>query len=289
MVSATTKIEWCDATWNPITGCTPCSPGCDHCYAARMALRFPHLHGTTDHGVDWAEPGCIPFSRVQFHPERRCVPLHWRKPRRVFVCSMGDLFHPDVVMRADCKWIVAVLNVMRICPQHTFMLLTKRAGYMMDVMSHLQPQPLPNVGLGVTVCNQAEANAKILALLRTPAAWRFVSVEPMLGPVDLTRMPHHEFPGCARIDALAGQMIHDDDGSAWTPAPKLDWVICGGETGPGARAMGYSWPRDLRDQCVATGVPFFYKGIGTGSLRKGHARYHLLDGREWHQLPEVRA
>lgn len=301
-----TKIEWTDSTWNPITGCTPCSPGCDHCYARRMAERFPQVHGGE-------------FAHVKFHPDRLQQPLHWRKPRRIFVCSMGDLFHPDVPF----GWVMRVLRVMAHCPRHTFILLTKRPQRMLDFwqrwgdlsgedysafhnargpvetrkahpsprgqlfadmletmgeppqgcafptfdwMDGMQGWPtwLSNVWLGVTVCNQAEADAKIPVLLSTPAALRFVSIEPMLGPVDLALwLPWGK---------------HDD-------AAKLDWVICGGETGPGARRMDGPWVRALRDQCVSAGVPFFFKGWGTYLTPKTHPTYRWLDGRKWQEFP----
>lgn len=254
-----TKIEWCDATWNPITGCTPCSPGCDHCYAAILARRFPGLH-------DAGNPlwPAMPFYRQQFHPERLDKPLHWRKPRRIFVGSMTDMFHD--AMRPD--WLISVLNIILTADWHTYMLLTKRP---QNVGAALWE--LPNVWLGVTVCNQAEADAKIPVLLQTPAALRFVSVEPMLGAVDLEKFL------CARTDKNGEPIGLRRDG--------IDWVICGGETGPGARKTHWTWPNDLRDQCAATGVPFFYKGWGTAHAPKSHPHYHWLDAREWHEFPKT--
>jgi protein gp37 len=251
-----TKIEWADKRWNPITGCPgpKISPGCDHCYAERMAKRLAGRYG-----YDRQDP----FSLHQHH-DRWLEPLGIKKPSRIFVCSMGDLFHHGVFD----FYIAWVFAVMAMCPQHTFMLLTKRPdrlrGFIMDDSTYAcdmrgnayqrmaaaagidrnmdgLPWPLPNVWLGVTVCNQAEAKKQIPILLETPAAKRFVSVEPMLGPVDLTRL----FP-------------RSDSGSA----DIIDWVICGGETGPRARPMHPGWPRALRDQCLDTGVPFLFKGNG---------------------------
>jgi protein gp37 len=273
-VSATTKIEWCDATWNPVTGCTPCSPGCDHCYAANMVRRFPHLHDSCIDAVHACAAKPLPFSCVQFHLSRLDQPFHWRRPRRVFVCSMGDLFHDDMA----ANWTRYVFHTMRSIrgQHHTYLLLTKRAENARSWMTMLQLSsdtlwPLPNLWLGVTVCNQAEADAKIPVLLQTPAALRFVSIEPMLGPVDLACwLRPCSYPGGTA----------DDDRC-------LDWVIVGGETGPGARPLSPIAGCDLRDQCVSAGVPFFWKGCGTAWLPKSHPNYHLLDGREWHQFPEV--
>lgn len=306
-MGAKTKIEWCDATWNPITGCTPCSPGCEHCYAANMVRRFPHLHGYYDdpaptgqgdqvefHGV--ANP--TPFATVQFHPERLGAPLHWRRPRRVFVCSMGDLFHEDVTG----EWRRRVALVMANCPQHTFLMLTKRPQYVgaFNRATEYVGGVEPNWWLGVTVCNQAEANEKIPVLLQTPAALRFVSIEPMLGPVNLGGMIGQgaHCPHCGDIDLV------DEDGCCRTCGRDaiwygVDWVICGGETGAGARPMHPRWVRSLRDQCEAAGVPFFFKGWGDwapfattavpgvtggdcggpGSYSRGDFKHH--DGGSW--------
>lgn len=315
----TTKIDWCDYTWNPVTGCTPCSPGCEHCYAAGIARRF------------WGER---PFSEVRWHEERLSEPLSWRRPGRVFVCSMGDLFHPDV----PAEFIADVFDIMASaglscrkrhehdeeCWQgegHTYLVLTKRPERMQQVLSEQIHQamrdwpgdrclsmamevgdwPLPNVWLGVTVCNQAEADAKIPLLLQTPAARRFVSIEPMLGPVDLAHL--HVGTHGALIDCLAGDVM-TAKGEIYAAAPSaLDWVIVGGETGAGARPMHPNWVRGVRDQCQATGVPFFFKSWGkwapTGLTivdstetwaemqRYGHkaSAGHLLDGVELRQFP----
>jgi protein gp37 len=252
-----TKIEWTDSTWNPITGCTPCSPGCDHCYARRMAERFPQVHGGE-------------FAHVKFHPDRLQQPLHWRQPRRIFVCSMGDLFHEDV----PDKWRNGVFQTFDAAPRHTYMVLTKRPQAMADYINRTfhhdaMASVYTRVWLGVTVCNQAEADAKIPVLLRTPAALRFVSIEPMLGPVALNRaLPDAQSRG---------------NGDAY-----IDWVICGGETGPGARPMCLNWANDIRSQCADAGVPFFFKGHGTYLTPKRHPLYHVLDGRKWHEFPKAK-
>ena len=239
-----TKIEWATnadgvpgETWNPVTGCTKISEGCEHCYAERMAKR---LRGRCGYPAD------NPF-RVTLHPERLGIPLHWKKARTVFVCSMSDLFHQDVPLTYNDH----VFNRMARCPQHRFLVLTKRPEPMREYLLGYRPsEPLPNVGLGVTVESQDHED-RIAHLLACPAAMRFVSVEPMLG-------------------GMAIGMLG------------IDWVIGGGESGPGARPMDPRWARDLRDQCVAAGVPFFFKQWG-GVHKKKHGRE--LDGRTWNQRP----
>lgn len=273
------KIEWCDATWNPVTGCTPCSPGCEHCYAAAMVRRFPKLH----------HPVFETFATPTFHPDRLEIPMHWRKPRRIFVGSMTDMFHRDV----DPGWVMQSMDIMERTPQHTYLLLSKRAQNVRGFSMHMRQFPA-NMWAGVTVCDQAEADAKIPVLLQTPAALRFVSVEPMLGPVDLS-----PWLGCKGITVCdvhkGGQGPQARGDAAWCnpPCPPfLNWVICGGETGPGARKMRADWAGYLRDQCVQAGgragVPFFFKGWGTwGGLKKTHPDYQRLDGQKWQQFPEV--
>jgi len=249
-----TKIEWCDASWSPITGCTPISEGCAHCYAKKMATRLKGRFGY---------PEDDPF-KVTFHPDRLTHPLKWKKPKRIFVCSMGDLFHKDVSYR----WIDQVFLMPVLCPQHTFLILTKRpdvmAFYLQDRMlpgrlvpKHLQriqwllqiQWPLPNVWLGVTAENQKTADERIPILLQIPAAVRFVSIEPMLGPIDLNKR----------------ELLIDKSRFKYTVGNYLDWVITGAETGPGARYMNPDWARDIRDQCKQANVPFFIKKISNKS------------------------
>ncbi len=296
------KIEWTDATWNPVTGCTPISPGCANCYAKRMSKRLAGRGGY---------PADDPF-RVTLHMDKQDEPLKWKKPRRVFVCSMGDLFHKDV----PTKFIIDCLSIMAEGYQHTFMLLTKRPKRMMEILSHstvacdtwLQtsrgvnaepaPWPLPNVWIGVTAENQEQANKRIPILLQTPAVVRFVSVEPMLGPVSFRW-------------ALWEPMKPNSINNQYDGLRRLDWIICGGETGPGARPMHPDWVRSLRDQCQEAGVPFFFKQWGEWTarcpqsislanremaFRHGTTFYkvgkkaagRLLDSVEWSQYPEVR-
>ena len=286
-----TKIEWADKTWNPVTGCTPISEGCENCYAARAAHRLAHIEGSGyGNGVDSPNPrGAFD---VELRRERFCQPMSWRKPRRVFVCSMGDLFHPDV----EFEWIRDIWQAASFAPQHTYMILTKRPARMLKFTKWLKVHGarwLDSMWLGVTVENQTRADERIPILLQTPAAVRFVSVEPMLGPVDFRKVP-----GFNRVGL---------DLSRW-------WVICGGETGPGARPMRPEWAMSLQDQCQVAGVPFFFKqwgewvspsqmpgetyreiedfgngiGITNNPRRVGKKRAgRLLDGREWSEFPGV--
>ncbi len=276
-----TKIDWADEVWNPTVGCEKVSPGCAHCYAEKWAARLAGMgqdvykdvineHGQWNHIVFML-------------PKRLDIPARWKKPRRIFVDSMSDLFHPGVT-----DWFIKqVFGVMEANPQHTFMVLTKRA----QRMSLLDLPELPNVWLGVSVENQAVADERLPWLMMTPAGMRFVSCEPLLGPVDL--------------------FAHTGETEPIDPYPqKLDWVICGGESGPGARPMHPDWARSIRDQCQDAGVPFFFKQWGEwwpgeqGRLydistnlktswtdgqemyRIGkHAAGHLLGGREWRDMP----
>lgn len=285
-----TKIEWSEKVWNPVTGCEKLSAGCKHCYAESVAKRF------------WGERK---FMDVQCHPERLEQPLHWRKPRKIFVCSMGDLFHDAVLGR----FIGAVFASMMLAPQHTYQILTKRPSRMKEWILDMtsgelaaraawarmvcgaslagrfreMPWPAPRIWLGVSVENQETADERIPLLLQTPAAKRFVSYEPALGAVDFRHF-------------LATSEIHQ--------------IICGGESGPKARPLHPDWARDTRDQCVAAGVPFFFKQWGEwmpckfcGASGMHHGAYcricdsgmrrvgkkaagRELDGKIWEQIPE---
>lgn len=237
-----TKIEWATDSWNPVTGCTPVSEGCENCYAKRRARM---LRGRSGYPQD------DPF-RVTFHENRLQIPLRWRKPRRAFVCSMGDLFHPDVKM----EWFNLIWSVMYESRRHVFMLLTKRPEQIMIVQHHWNMVWPSNIWLGVTAENQARADERIPLLLQIPAAVRFVSVEPMLGPVDLNGTGMGQAIGpCGHC----GETKSNPGCEACMGIPSLDWVICGAETGPGARPMNPEWAWDLRDQCAEAGVPFFFK------------------------------
>lgn len=386
-----TSIEWTEYTWNPVTGCSKMSEGCQHCYAERIAKRLAGRGGY---------PADEPF-RVTLHPERLDEPLRVQKPQRVFVSSMGDLFHPKVPE----TFISAVFYVMQKAKQHTFLVLTKRPKRMAEFVDRWihcdnaypmhawqigadsaagrplgyghyrrdgqQRPPLPNVWLGVTAENQARADERIPILLQIPAAVRFVSVEPMLGPVDLGKyfiarqmtckacghtfwsyeaefceghLVYHcgcrgfadechckysrtlKCPRCGKCVcdrvkkwAAEGRLQKESGRYAWVldrdKWQRLDWVICGGETGPGARPMHPDWVRSLRDQCQAAGVPFLFKQWGEfcypsqmpddtwrrvdaiinlgchadEPIRVGkRAAGRLLDGQIWDQYPNDR-
>ncbi len=311
-MSDNSKIEWTEATWNPVTGCTKVSPGCDHCYAETFAERWRGIPGHYfEQGFD-----------VTLRPDKLEQPLRWKRQRRIFVNSMSDLFHDDVPE----EYIARVFAVMAATPRHTYQVLTKRHarmrsllnryGWWTSVVAHamdyeeapggerrgpVQTQPdgcaLLNVWLGVSVEDQKWADIRIPALLETPAVVRFLSCEPLLGPLDIER-----FLWDGDRDAPGG----------------LHWIIAGGESGPGARPMQPSWPRSLRDQCVDAGVPFFFKqwgalaptgavGIGGHDPRRGFVGAPVddhgcreeiarvgkklagreLDGRTWDEFPSV--
>jgi protein gp37 len=247
-----TRIEWADEVWNPVTGCSPVSEGCDNCYARRMAQSLRGRFGYDKHE---------PF-RVTVHPDRLAQPLRWKKPRRILVCSMGDLFHDDVKVST----ILDVWQTMRAAKQHRFLVLTKRPRRMDGILNSLEwtddgeayllagpgsALPLENVWLGVSVENQRTANERIPIMLETAAAHRFVSVEPMLEPITFDV----DF-GDMRIGFLGGEIWRED---YQVVGNKIDCVIVGGETGAGARPMDPEWARSIRDQCKLYGVPFFLK------------------------------
>jgi len=239
---STTKIEWAERTWNPITGCSPVSPACDHCYAERMARRLAGRYGY---------PADEPF-RVTLHEDRLDEPLRWRKPSRVFVCSMGDLFHEDV----RPAFLSRVFDRMYRCPRQTFLLLTKRPERTKKIMTLCYDWyggPLANVWAGVTAEDQQRADERIPILLDTPAAKRFVSCEPLLGTIDLTTL-HRGW--ASYTHALRGWTT---GGEARGEHARLDLVIVGCESGPGARPMQPEWAHDIYRQCKAAGVPFFFK------------------------------
>lgn len=297
--------KWWTHSWNPVVGCTPASPGCDNCYAKAL---HDQRHAAFVAGS--RIPACYaqPFGQVTCLDERLARPLGWKRPRRVFVNSMGDLFHPDVPF----EFLDRVFAVMALASQHTFIICTKRAERMREYVvsvhrgafgveheGKISESPsgrgltaarkslgmnlsqglacvgavragLPNVWLGVTAENQEQADARIPILLDTPAARRFVSIEPVLGPVDLQAYLGGDnggfvCPKCGvweeadRYCATCGADIWDFEDYN---KPALDWVICGGESGPNARPMHPDWSRRLRDQCAAAGVPFFFKQWG---------------------------
>ena len=229
------KIEWTESTWNPVTGCTKISIGCRNCYAERFALRL-QAAGTRSYANGF---------QVTLHPHLLKMPLRWRQPRTIFVNSMSDLFHRGV----DSDFISKVFSVMVEASHHRFQVLTKRSHRLLQLSGEL-PWP-KNVWMGVTVENAA-CSFRIDHLRQTPAAIKFISFEPLLGPG-----PNIDLEG-------------------------IDWVIVGGESGPGARPMQAEWAADIRDQCLAAGVPFFFKQWG-GINKKKNGR--TLDGRTWNQIP----
>lgn len=252
-----TEKNWWDRTWNTMSGCSPISEGCQNCWAKRTAET--RLRGRFGYPQD------EPFKPVIIHKDKFREPYHWKKPQKIFVCSMSDLFHESA------SYLVhkAVIEMACACPQHTFMLLTKRPHIMQIVMRGFnwidpcQPRPLHNVWLGVTAENQRTADERIPILLQIPAAKRFVSVEPMLEPIRLSFLPHPYYRCGSTINALTGEFLECMyDGGAGCGRHldmKLDWVIAGPETGPHARPCSVDWVRDLQRQCSAAGVPFFDK------------------------------
>lgn len=277
-----TKIEWTDATWNPMTGCTRVSPGCEHCYIDwAPPFRIEGRHFVDRDGQRSNAIGST--TGVRLHLERLDQPLRWKKPRRVFVNSLSDIFHEDV----PDEYIARIFAVMALAPQHTFQVLTKRHGRMRSLLNSESfkdkvliallfmtaergiewppPQgyawPIPNVWLGVTVEDQQRADLRIPALLDTPAAVRFLSCEPLLGRVGLSRWLDPERDCDCGVPALEGAGQHAATCRSFDQ-PEINWVIVGGESGKDARPMHPEWARSLRDQCTAAGVPFFFKQWG---------------------------
>ncbi len=270
MRSDGTKIEWTDATWNPIVGCSVVSPGCTNCYAMRLAGTRMKSHPSRVGLTRDSKAGPVWTGEVRFMEPWLTQPLRWSKPRMIFVCAHADLFHEAV----PDAWIDRVFRVMSGASLHTFQILTKRPERMRDYMSdptlHARvrfkarpPWPMPNVWLGVSVEDQRRADERIPLLLDTPAAVRWCSAEPLLGPLDLTRIvlipsdhPERGKPDVS-INALTGWL-----GSSAADMARLDWVVAGPESGPNARPAHIDWGRSLRDQCAAANVPFLWKQNG---------------------------
>lgn len=290
------RIEWTGVTWNPVTGCDRVSPGCDHCYALRLAARLKAM-GQPKYQNDGNPATSGPGFAVTTHPGVLAVPLRWREPRLVFVNSMADLFHPAV----PDGFIAEVFAVIAAVPASTFQILTKRHARMRALLTrgafaatvlglarrHRPGRPDPawplrNAWLGVSAEDQKRAQLSIPALLRTPAAVRFVSCEPLLGPIDLRAAVRTM--GSERGHGLTMSFIHARGCCARFHG--VDWVIAGGESGPGARPMDPDWARRLRDDCAGEGVPFFFKQWGGFTAKAGG---RLLDGRTWDQMPTTTA
>jgi protein gp37 len=335
-MSANTSIQWTDRTWNPVRGCSRVSPGCDHCYAMGQAHRFAGPGKPYD-GLTTIRRGKVDWTGVaRFIPEEVDKPLSWRKPQRVFVNSMSDLFHSSL----SNEEIAAVFAVMAVAPRHTFQVLTKRperarewfgwaaqepAKKLRDGYSaagrigpwlRLPPVlgdtdwPLPNVWLGVSVENQETADERIPLLLKTPAAVRFISAEPLLGPVDLSVGLH--MGRCASISPAPDRFrcglpadheghphtaLHPS-GAPWFGTAPLDWVIVGGESGPGARECRQSWLERVVADCREASVPVFVKQMGSAACddvtwRGSQPDFHFSDRKggdpaEWPRSLQVR-
>lgn len=243
-MSDRSRIEWTEATWNPVTGCDRVSPGCDNCYALTLARRLKAM-GAEKYQGDGDPRTSGPGFAVTIHPASLDQPRRWRAPRTVFVNSMSDLFHAKV----PAAFVRDVFDVMVETPQHTYQVLTKRPLRAARLAERL-PWP-PNVWLGVSIENMDLAH-RVEHLRRVPAAVRFLSCEPLLGPLDGLN--------------LAG----------------IDWVIAGGESGPNYRPMDVRWARQIRDACLEVGLPFFFKQWG-GRTPKSLGRD--LDGQTWDQMP----
>lgn len=228
-------IEWTETTWNPLTGCTKISPGCKHCYAERMSLRLQAM----------GQPNYANGFKLTLHEHMLEVPLRWKKPRVVFVNSMSDLFHKD----CPEEFILRVFDVMRQASWHVFQVLTKRSDRLLKLSPKIEWPD--NVWMGVSV-ERADYTFRIDHLRQTGAKTRFLSLEPLLGPLERLRL----------------KGIH--------------WVIAGGESGPGARPMEEVWVTDIRDQCVDADVPFFFKQWG-GVFKSRNGR--TLEGKTWDQMP----
>jgi protein gp37 len=250
-----TKIEWSDQTWNPVTGCDKVSQGCKNCYAEVMHRRlrgmFPAKYS-------------MPFlSHVQIHPEELKRPLQWKKPSRVFVNSMSDLFHDFV----PYSFIYQLFAVMDVCHWHTFQILTKRPQRMLEFMKYY-PKILPNVWLGVSCEDQKTADERIPILLQTSAAFRFVSCEPLLGKIDLNKSTilyaDERFKNDNKFlrDFQRGLLTFNKQDPYHKQFVGPDWIIAGGESGRNARPMHPDWLRSIRDQCEANNIPFFFKQWG---------------------------
>jgi protein gp37 len=287
-------IEWTQATWNPVTGCDRISPGCQHCYALTLAKRLKAM-GQAKYQTDGRPPTSGPGFGVAVHPDALGEPLRWRKPRRIFVCSMSDLFHA----RVPEAFIAQVFAVMAATPRHTYQVLTKRPGRMARLLAadafaeqvyrHAAAYgvaaltwPLPNVWLGTSVEDQPRADQRIPKLLAAPATIRFLSCEPLLGPIDLERAICQQ-PAPAYGHGFSRTTVHlGVCGRHALCAADFHWIIAGGESGPGHRRVDPAWVRFLRDQAVAAGVAFFFKQWGGPTPTAGG---RLLDGRTWDQYP----
>jgi len=234
-LSAKSTIEWTESTWNPVTGCTKISPGCDHCYAERLSKRLRSM----------GQPNYANGFNLAIHEHALELPLHWKRPQIIFVNSMSDLFHEGVPL----DFVIKVFDVMNQANWHQYQVLTKRSERLLEINQYIPWTD--HIWMGVSVETEQYVN-RIENLRRTDAHFKFLSLEPLLGP-----LPNLDLNG-------------------------IDWVIVGGESGPGSRPMLKDWVIDIRDQCIRTEIPFFFKQWG-GVNKKKSGR--LLEGRTWDEMP----
>ena len=292
-----TSIEWTDAVWQVTAGCEHAGRGCRCCYAEVIANRQVGIAAAAraagkDPGRSGDYDGVAANGKwtglVKTLPHRLADPLGWRKPRVIFVDSMADLFH-DAVPDA---FIAQAFGVMAGCPQHVFIVLTKRIARASRFLRRARPSegpwPLPNVIIGASVWDQSSAEAAAPYLFDCPAACRMISAEPLLGPLDLTRLvqiapaPGDELTPTVTLNALTGHVVGPDD----VLDALVGWVVCGGQSGPGASPCHPAWARSLRDQCASAGVPFFYKQ-GPGDHGDTLAKMPVLDGAIHAEVPDA--
>ncbi len=343
-------IEWTDATWNPVVGCSVVSTGCTNCYAMKMAARLEAMGGKA--GAKYAglttpsKAGPVWNGTVRLDDGALDQPLRWKRPRRIFVNSMSDLFHEDLPFAEVARVFEIICGAIRLGRGHVFQILTKRPERMSEYFdwaradsdaARICPAYWPGVWFGVSVEDQRRADERINILLNLPVSLRWISAEPLLGPLDLTRVNygvHDDFKDCGGhpdpyfpidsvgvgyTDALRGRYLGgtrtpdgkepDEGWEVGFTMPGIDWVVAGGEPGPGARPMHPDWVRGLRDQCEAAGVPFLFKQWGEwspgvrcdrpnaiphrfedGTLMGRHGKKsagRLLDGRAWDDYPET--
>ena len=316
------SIQWTDKTWNPLRGCTKVSEGCRNCYAMSVAYRFSGkglpYEGLAKKGADGR---AVWTNKITLLEDALTQPMHWKKPQKIFVNSMSDLFHPDVPF----EFIDKVFAVMALCPQHTFQVLTKRPGRMRDFTTYestpariatamfailkelgIDPKkrvpemyhsngmcksgsdgieyPLPNAHLGTSVENQATADERLHDLCACPAAVRFVSYEPALGAVDF----HQHLWRYGNVEDAPGWLLNDTGGAGdfMQPDTRLDWIIVGGESGKDARPFNVAWAYDTLYQCKRAGVACFVKQFGAKPYYK-EAPLVLKDkhGADWDEWP----
>lgn len=319
-MSGTSSIEWTDKSWNPVRGCSIVSPGCTNCYAMKFAHRFSGTGQAYEGLTMMTKGGPVWTGKMRLIQDDLVEPITWVKPSRVFVNSMSDLFHEDLPF----QYIADVFAVMACTTRHTYQVLTKRPARMLEFFNWLNltapfqwpeqvqptkvwPQwtplrgkrggydncgprwPLKNVWLGVSVEDQARADERIPLLLKTPAAVRWISAEPLLGPVSLLDGYVGKWPTACKVDDKGWCQkcqLEPFNGLCDQDVERLDWVVAGGESGPGARPSHPDWFRKLRDECKLAGVPFFFKQWGghlPGELKRGEPTIRWQDGRtEWY-------